>query len=96
MNRSLFLVVFIGLIASGFSFKLGDHDHEHDAGHAHEEHEHANEHEHDHSNEDHHHEEAREGKAEALASDFQNSFVDAGTSGLAVDFSRFDSIFGML
>ena len=92
MNRSLFQVVIIGLIASGFSFKLGGHDREHDAGHAHEEHEHENEHEHehDHSNEDRHHEEAREGKAEALASDFENSFVDTGTSGLAVDFSRFD------
>ena len=86
MNISLCIVVLIGLIASGVCFKLGDHEHDHVEDH---DHQHQHQHDHEHSH-DVHNQEAREGRAEAISSDFQTIGVDSEASNLAVDFSRFD------
>ena len=84
MNISLCIVVLIGLIASGFGFKLGDHEHDHV-----EDHDHQHDHAHSHAVPN---QEAREGRGEAVSSDFQTIDVDSESeaTNLAVDFSRFD------
>ena len=87
MKTIFVLAVIFVLMSNSLAFKFGEHhtqehEHQHDHDQSHAEH-------HDHSNvEQDDHEETREGKANALSSDYSNTVVKKDNLGSTIDFTR--------
>ena len=80
MKTIFVLAVIFEFMSNSLAFKLGEHHHDHDQSHV--------EH-HDHSNvEQDDHKETREGKANALSSDYSNNVVKKDNLGSTIDFTR--------
>ena len=89
MKTIFVLAVIFVLMSNSLAFKFGEHDdHNHEHQHDHDQ-SHVEPHEHEHSNvEQDDHEETREGKANALSSDYSNTVVKKDNLGSTIDFTR--------